>query len=93
MEYSKAQITNLNKKYAAYYHVYFNGNKEEIKRKNITKSDKISKIKIIIDNEIKNIKELFRDRKYIKKINFIKFNRKDFEDMSGLFFGRALCER
>ena len=92
MEYTKAQIINLNKKYHTYCHVFFNGNKEETKRKNIIKSEKISTIKLILDNGIKNMSQLFRDRKYIKKINFIKFNRKDFVDMNGMFFGCSLLE-
>ena len=68
-----------------YYHIYFNDNKEEIKRNYITKEDKVEKIKILIDYEIKNLYGLFKDCKCIKILNFIQFNRKVNEDMSYLF--------
>ena len=68
-----------------YYHIYFNDNEEEIKRNYITKEDKVGKIKILIDYEIKNLYGLFKDCKCIKILNFLRFNRKVNEDMSYLF--------
>ena len=68
-----------------YYHICFNDNKEEIKRNYINKEDKVEKIKILIDYEIKNLYGLFKDCKCIKILNFIQFNRKVNEDMSYLF--------
>ena len=58
-----------------YYHIYFNDDKEEIKRNEIKEGDKISKIKIVLDYEIKTLCNLFVYCKCIRKINFIKFNR------------------
>ena len=59
-----------------YYHIYFNDNKEEIKYKySIWKEDKVTKIKIIIDYQVKSFKELFDDCKCIESINFKKFYR------------------
>ena len=75
-------INNDNKQY---YHIYFNGNKEEIKRNYITEKDNAAKIKIGIDYEIKNLYGLFKECNCIKIINFIQFNRKVNEDMSYLF--------
>ena len=40
-------------------HIYFNDNKEEIKRDYIGKNDNVTKIKIIIDNKIKSLSHLF----------------------------------
>ena len=68
-----------------YYHIYFNDNEEEIKRNYITEKDKVEKIKIFIDYEIKNLYGLFKDCKCIKILNFLQFNRKVNEDMSYLF--------
>ena len=70
-----------------YYHIYFNDNKEEIKNKYkiytedgmikheyyIDEEDKVTKIKIIIDYQVKSFNELFRRFKCIESINFNKF--------------------
>ena len=68
-------------------HIYFNVNNEEIKKKKITKDDKVEKIKIILNHKIKSLSRLFRDCKCIKKINFIKFNRGDIKNMSDMLSG------
>ena len=70
-EYGK--IININKEYEEYYHIYFNDNKEEIKRNQINKDDKVRKIKIIIDYEIKSFSNLFCGCECIEFINFKKF--------------------
>ena len=38
-----------------HFHIYFNDNKEEIKRNILNKDYKVSKIKIIIDHQIKSL--------------------------------------
>ena len=59
-----------------YYHIYFNDNKEKIKNKyEIEEEDKVTKIKIIIDYQVKSFKELFYDCECIQSINFKKFYR------------------
>ena len=88
-------IPNINKygKFINYYinkffHIYFNDNKEEIKNKYyIEKEDKVTKIKIIIDYQVKSFKELFERCKCIKSINFKKFYRNNITNMSWMFFG------
>ena len=42
-----------------YYHVYFNNNKEEIKRNYINEDEHIKLIKIIIDYNIDSFEDLF----------------------------------
>ena len=49
-------------------HIYFNDNKEEVKRKSFTKNDKVTKIKIIIEEKIKSLSKLFKGCRDIKKI-------------------------
>ena len=49
--------------------------------------DKIKKIKIIIDNEVKTLKGLFKGCDCINEIKFIQFNRKNIVDMSEMFYG------
>ena len=66
-------------------YIYFNDNKKEIEKRKITKDDKVTKIKIIINHNIKSLSDLFSRCKCIKKINFIKFNRDDINDMSWMF--------
>ena len=67
--------------------IYFNDNKEEIECESIIQDFNVSKIKIIINHKIKSLSGLFCDCKCIKKINFIKFNRNDINQMSYMFYG------
>ena len=78
---------NYKKENKSCYHIYFNDNNKETKRNNINKKEKIGKIRIIIDNKIKSLDNLFKDCKCIKKINFNKFTRKDINNISHLFHG------
>ena len=56
------KFINIDNKDELYYHIYFNDNKKEIKYKHdIEEKDKIIKIKIIIDYQVKSFKELFYD--------------------------------
>ena len=59
----------------SYYHIYFNDDKKEIKKYSINEDDTISKIKIIIDYQIKSFKNLFYYCDCIESINFKKFHR------------------
>ena len=70
------KFININKNDELYYHIYFNDNKKEIKNKyKINKKDKVTKIKIIIDYQVKSFKKLFNLCKCIESINFKKFYR------------------
>ena len=54
------KFIDINKNDKLYYHIYFNDNKEEIKNKyKIKEEDKVTKIKIIIDYQVKSFKGLF----------------------------------
>ena len=86
------EFINISKNNKSYYHIYFNDGKEEIKRNKIYKADKVTKIRIIIDYEVKTIESLFSGCHCVKKINFIKFNRKDFTNMNRLFSGCSSLE-
>ena len=83
-EYGK--FINIDENDELYYHIYFNDNKEEMKNKyTINKKDKITKIKIIIDYQVKSFKDLFSWCKCAKSINFKKFYRNNITDMSWMF--------
>jgi surface protein len=77
------------------FHIYFNDDRTEVKRNYITKDDgdKIKKIKIEIDPELKSLKELFSDCVCIKEIKFTKFKREDFTDLNGMFYGCAFLDK
>ena len=78
---------NINKNDKLYYHIYFNDNKEEIKNKyKIEEEDKVTKIKIIIDYQVKSFKSLFHFCECIESINFKKFYRNNITDMSFMFY-------
>ena len=64
-----------NKNDGKYYHIYFNDNEEEVKRTYLNKNEKISKIRIIIDYQVKSINQLFYFCECIESINFKKFSR------------------
>ena len=81
----KGKFINIPKKNEAYYHIYFNNNKEEMKTNKIKTDGLKYKIKIIIDYKIKSLFHLFKKCKIIKEIKFIKFNRDDINIISNLF--------
>ena len=78
------KIKKENKKY---FHIYFNNNKEEIKKTELNKEDIVSKINITIDYQIESFKELFYYCNCIESINFKKFHRNNITDMSSIFEG------
>ena len=70
-----------------YFHIYFNDNKEDIKKTKLNKEDNASKINIIIDYQIKSFRYLFFNRNCMESINFKKFYRNNITDMSYMFSG------
>ena len=79
---------NIDQNDKLYYHIYFNDNKEEIKNKySIWIKDKVTKIKIIIDSQVKSFRELFNKCYCIESINFKRFYRNNITDMSFMFSG------
>ena len=82
----KNYFINIPKMKESYFHIYFNNEIKEVNRNYFTKDDNIIKVKIIIDEEIKSFKNLFKSIDCIEKINFIKFNRKDISNMSYMFY-------
>ena len=82
------KFININKNDKLYYHIYFNDKKKEIKNKyEIEEEDKVTKIKIIIDYQVKSFNDLFNWCKCIESINFKKFYRSNITDMSYMFSG------
>ena len=80
------KFININEKDKAYFHIYFNNDKEEKKTTYFEVSDKVEKIRIIIDHQIKSFNGLFRSCRVNESIKFIKFYRNDITDMSNMFF-------
>ena len=76
-----------------YFQIYFNDEKEEKHRNYFTKNDNVTNIKIIIDEHITSFEGLFYEYKCIQKINFIKFKRKDINNMSSMFCGCSSLEK
>ena len=71
-----------------YYHIFFNDSNEEQDICSLDKeeNDKINKIKIIIDHNIKSFEKLFEDCKCIESIKVKKFSRINIEDMRAMFW-------
>ena len=78
---------NIDKENEIYYHIYFNNDKEEVKRNYINDDENIEKIKIIIDYQIKSFKGLFQDCEYIEYIYFKNFTRNNINNMRLMFSG------
>ena len=55
MKNKNDKIINSKEEEKQYYHIYFNDNKDEIKKYSVSKNDNISKIKIIIDYQINHL--------------------------------------
>ena len=90
-------INFVNKELIPLYHIYFNDRTKETdrnKRKNysIYKKDKITKIKIIIEHQVKSFYKLFYDCKCIGSLRFIKFSRNNINNSSNMFFGCTLLK-
>ena len=88
----KVKFINLPKEFESHYRVYFNNDKDDKKRNYLTKDDKVEKIKIVLDNEIKSFQGLFKECEKLEKITFAKFNRKDIINMSFMFCGCLLLK-
>ena len=76
---------NIKEEDKKYFHIYFNNNKEEIKKTEINEEDKVSKINITIDYQIESFDWLFANCNCIESINFKNFHRDNIKDMSGMF--------
>ena len=81
---------NINKEKDIYFHIYFNNNKEEIKKNYLNENENIEKIKIIIDHQIKSFEKLFEDCDCIEYICFKKFYRNNINNMERMFSGCSL---
>ena len=78
---------NIKKDDKKYFHIYFNNNKKEIKRTELNEDDKVSKINIIIEYQVKSFENLFYTCDCIESINFKTFSRNNIINMSGMFYG------
>ena len=81
------RFINIDENDKLFYHIYFNDNNEEIKNKyKINEEDKVTKIKIIIDYQVKSFENLFSSCKCIESLYFKKFYRNNINNMNGMFF-------
>ena len=67
-------------------HIFFNGSNEEIKRNYFTEKDKVKIIKIIIDYNIDNLCDYFKNCLCIESVAFKKFYRNNIFSLNCLFF-------
>ena len=81
------KFINIKKEDEHFFHIYFNNNKEEIKRYHIDEGEKIKIIKIIINYQIESLGGLFYNCKCVESINFKKIYRNNINNMAGMFFG------
>ena len=79
------KFINIKEKDEQYFHIYFNNNKEEIKRDHINENDKVKTIRIIVDYQIKYLDKLFYRCECINSIYFKKFYRNNIKSMYEMF--------
>ena len=70
-----------------YFHIYFNTIEKEIKSDSFNKNDKVTKIIIRIDRQVKSFNNLFLNIKCIESVKFNKFYRSNITSMSYMFSG------
>ena len=88
MENEYGTFINIKEEDEEYYHIYYNDNKtKQIKSTSLNKNDKVSKINIVIDYQIKSFHKLFNYCQCIESICFKKFYRKNITNMSFMFYG------
>ena len=68
-----------------YYHIYFNNNKEEIRRNYLNSNEDIKIIKIKIDYQVESFERLFEYCDCIVSIYFKQFFRNNINNMSFMF--------
>ena len=78
---------NIVKENEKYFNIYFNNDKEEIKRNYINKDEKVKIIKIIINHQIRSLNHLFSFCECIEYLYFKTFVRNNIEDMNSMFSG------
>ena len=84
-ESQKSDFIKIENKYKPYFHFYFDNDEREKKVNYVTSEDNISKIKIIVDYEVKALNKLFYTCSCVYEINFTKFSRNNIKDMSYMF--------
>ena len=80
---SYGKFINMKEKKRKFYHVYFDDNKEEIKRYFLISNENVTKLKIIIDYHAKTFDHLFEECKCIEYIYFKQFFRNNINNISG----------
>ena len=91
------KFINYDKKDESSYHIYLNDDIKELKynfivrlfadKNYISKEDNVKKIRIVIDNNIRSLKGLFKDCVCLQEVNFITFDNEQITDMSQMFEG------
>ena len=80
------KFINIKKDNEKYYHIYFDGKSKEINRYYLSAEEKVNKIKILIDHQVKSFKSMFSYCKLIKSIFFKNFYRTNITNMSFMFY-------
>ena len=79
------KFININKKDEPYYHIYFNDEKEEIKRYYLIDKENVGKILVKINYKVISLSQLFEKCACISSINFKVFQRENITDISYMF--------
>ena len=87
MKNKTGKFININNNDKLYYHIYFNEDEKEIKDKySIMEEDRITKIRIRIDHQVKSFENLFKFCNCIESLNFKKFYRNNINNINDIFY-------
>ena len=78
-------INVLNEKDKHFYHIYFNDDRIETKRRYVKKNEKIDKSKIVLGYGVLTFEKLFQECRCIESIHFKKFHRINISNMEYMF--------
>ena len=86
-ENKHGRFINIKEEDEKYFHIYFDDDKNiEIKRNYLRENEKVSKINIIIDHQMKSFNGLFYNCECIEYIQFKKFYRTNIKNMTDMFW-------
>ena len=80
------KFINIKDEEKSFFHIFFNNSKDQIRRNNLNEDDKVTKINIVIDYQVKSFEELFSECICIESIYFKKFYRNNINNMFRMFY-------
>ena len=81
------KVINIDYSLSKFYHIYFDKNEKESSDNSVKDDDEkeVSKVKVIIDNEVESLYNLFNDISIVVSIYFVRLARNNIKNMKKMF--------